>query len=143
MTQGPIRTRAGDPRPSAVGFRASLNTYVRFALTGAFAALLAACASVPTVPHQTAAIDPKNGDGLGGTGIQQMAQVQPGDGLGGTGIIGTISGFGSIIVNGLELEFDHSTAVGNDGRPTSLDELRVGQVIQGVARQKDGRMHLE
>ncbi len=115
---------------------------VRSAAAAALVALLAACASVPNVPHQTAAIDPKNGDGLGGTGIQ-MAQVQPGDGLGGTGIIGTISGFGSIIVNGLELEFDHSTSVGNDGRPTSLDELRVGQVIQGVARQKDGRMHLE
>ena len=138
MTQGPIRTRAQEPRPIAAGVAAS----VRSAAAVALISLLAACASVPTVPHQTAAIDPKNGDGLGGTGIQ-MAQVQPGDGLGGTGIIGTISGFGSIIVNGLELEFDHSTAVVNDGRPTSLDELRIGQVIQGVARQKDGRMHLE
>jgi hypothetical protein len=100
---------------------------------------LAACA---TQPQQTA-FDPKNGDGLGGTGIKTAANNPNGDGLGGTGIVGTISGFGSIIVNGMELEFDHTTAVGNDGRPAALEELRVGQVIQGVARRKDGHLSLE
>lgn len=109
--------------------------------------LLSACATAPApapapLLPQTAAIDPKNGDGLGGSGIS-MAGNRHGDGLGGTGIVGTITGFGSIIVNGLELEFDRSTNVASDGRPASLEELRVGQVVQGVARKKDGRLQLE
>ena len=104
--------------------------------------LLAACASGP---QQQAQLDPRNGDGLGGTGIKsgmQMVQLRRGDGLGGTGIIGTISGFGSIIVNGLELEFNNSTSVATDGRPASLQEQRVGQVVQGVARERDGKLTL-
>ena len=101
--------------------------------------LLGACAASP----QQAAFDPKNGDGLGGTGIK-VAQASPrGDGIGGTGIVGTISGFGSIIVNGLELEFNNSTAVVADGRPASLQDLRVGQVVQGVARTREGKLTLD
>ncbi|MCB2107190.1 MAG: hypothetical protein KDE14_05790 [Rhodobacteraceae bacterium] len=106
-------------------------------------ALLAACATAPsgTPSGQMAQADPKPGDGLGGTGIQ-MAQ-EAGDGLGGTGILGTISGFGSIIVNGLELEYDRATAVETDGRPSALEDLKVGQVIQGVARRKGGELYLD
>ena len=101
--------------------------------------LLGACAAAP----QQAALDPKNGDGLGGTGIK-VAQANPrGDGIGGTGIVGTISGFGSIIVNGLELEFNNSTTVVSDGRPATLQDLRVGQVVQGVARSRDGKLTLD
>src|SRR5262249_31651817 len=55
----------------------------------------------------------------------------------------TISGFGSIIVNGMELQFDHTTSVGTDGQPAALEELRVGQVVQGVAKRKDGRLTLD
>jgi hypothetical protein len=123
--------------------RAAGGGALRLLGIAAIAVLVAACATPAVRP--VAVIDPKNGDGLGGTGIgtSQLAQSQPGDGLGGTGIIGTISGFGSIIVNGLELEFDRSTSVGTDGRPTSLDALRIGQVIQGVARERNGRLMLE
>jgi hypothetical protein len=46
---------------------------------------------------------PANG-GVGGTGLQA-------GGVGGTGIVGTITGFGSVCVNGLEVEYDHSTPV--------------------------------
>ncbi|MBX7198312.1 MAG: hypothetical protein K1X51_02945 [Rhodospirillaceae bacterium] len=111
-------------------------------------ALLGACAAAP----QQAALDPKNGDGLGGTGISsggiKTAQVNTrGDGIGGTGIgtgiVGTITGFGSIIVNGLELEFNTSTAVVSDGRPASLQDLRIGQVVQGIARTREGKLTLD
>ncbi len=106
--------------------------------------LLAACA---TAPQQTATSDPRNGDGLGGTGVGtevKSAAVNPrGDGIGGTGVVGTISGFGSIIVNGLELEFGHATNVASDGRPASLEELRIGQVVQGMAYRRDGKLHLD
>ncbi|MBM3512093.1 MAG: hypothetical protein FJX59_00080 [Alphaproteobacteria bacterium] len=100
---------------------------------------LAACAvdSVTVVQN-----DPKNGDGIGGTGIK-MADNRNGDGLGGTGILGTISGFGSIIVNGMELEYDRGTKVEIDGRPASLEDLKVGQVILGTARTKNGELYLD
>lgn len=116
---------------------------LRATATAALLTLLGACASAP----QQTALDPKNGDGLGGTGISsgmKVAEANPrGDGIGGTGIVGTITGFGSIIVNGLELEFNTSTAVVSDGRPASLQDLRVGQVVQGVARTRDGKRTLD
>ena len=52
-------------------------------------------------------------------------------------------GFGSIIVNGLELEFNRNTTVASDGKPASLEELRVGQVVQGVAKPRDGKLQLD
>ncbi len=102
-------------------------------------ALLGACASAP----QQVALDPKNGDGLGGTGIKTAQINTRGDGIGGTGVVGTITGFGSIIVNGLELEFNTQTAVVSDGRPASLQDLRIGQVVQGIARTRDGKLTLD
>ena len=81
------------------------------------------------------------GDGIGGTGV--VAHLG-GDGIGGTGIIGTISGFGSIIVNGLKLEYNNKTAVESDGRPATLADLKIGQVIEGVAwRDARGDLRLE
>lgn len=81
------------------------------------------------------------GDGIGGTGV--VADLG-GDGIGGTGIVGTISGFGSIIVNGLKLDYDTDTIVESDGRPAALTDLKVGQVIEGVAfRDARGTLHLE
>jgi hypothetical protein len=116
-------------------------------LTAALAlALLSACAASPS--YNTANADPKPGDGLGGTGITQQKMVaqnraKSGDGLGGTGILGTISGFGSIIVNGLELEYDRATTVEIDGAPAMLEDLKVGQVVQGVARMKGTKLYLD
>ncbi len=114
----------------------------------ALLALLAGCAATPA-PMMTAAaakpkpVDPKNGDGIGGTGIFAMVPVNArGDGIGGTGVKGTITGFGSILVNGLKLEFDHTTNVESDGKPTTLEALRVGQIVEGVARTKDGKLNL-
>jgi hypothetical protein len=111
------------------------------------AAILSACAGTPKT-QQVAFADPKPGDGLGGTGITSQQQLDrgggtPGDGVGGTGILGTISGFGSIIVNGLELEYDRGTAVETDGAPGVLEDLKVGQVVQGVARMKGDKLYLD
>lgn len=144
---------------------------LRSAIAAVFAcALLAACASAPS-SQNTAALSgdgisgtgvsdgisgtglvaqSHGGDGIGGTGIGDgisgtgmVAQVG-GDGIGGTGIVGTISGFGSIIVNGLKLEYDTKTAVESDGRPAALTDLKVGQVIEGLARRdRSGDLRLE
>jgi len=111
--------------------------------------LLAACAGHTPAPRGEIAsvesnlIDPRNGDGIGGTGIRTAtATPARGDGIGGTGIRGTITGFGSILVNGLKLDFDHTTTVETDGKPTTLEALRVGQIVQGVANSKDGKLSL-
>ncbi len=104
---------------------------------------LSACA---TAPQQTAHLEPKPGDGIGGTGIAPKiiaGDIRKGDGIGGTGILGTISGFGSIIVNGLELEYDRGTAVETDGRPAALEELKIGQVVLGTARMKGDKLYLD
>ena len=106
--------------------------------------LLGACAATPA-PQSVA--ERRNGDGLGGTGApQNVAMIdgkKNGDGLGGTGILGTISGFGSIIVNGTGWEFDRHTHVESDGKPSSLEALKVGQVVVGVARTRDGKFYLD
>lgn len=61
--------------------------------------------------------------GIGGTGLQAEG------GIGGTGIVGIITGFGSVCVNGLELDYDSSTPVSINGLPTSTKNLALGQVV--------------
>jgi hypothetical protein len=60
--------------------------------------------------------------GLGGTGISE-------GGIGGTGIVGVITGFASICVNGVEVQFDASTPVMDNGQRGLLRQLAVGQVV--------------
>lgn len=62
--------------------------------------------------------------GVGGTG----QQVDKG-GVGGTGIVGVITGFASICINGLEVKYDRGTAVTHNGAPAQLDRLALGQVV--------------
>lgn len=122
---------------------------LRVCAAGLLLSLLAGCAAAPMSPPamQMAAAksktpDPKNGDGIGGTGIRS-AEAMPVNSRGdGTGVRGTITGFGSILVNGLKLDFDHTTKVESDGKPTTLEALRVGQIVQGVARSKGGKLSL-
>ncbi len=66
--------------------------------------------------------------GIGGTG--NMAQDS---GIGGTGIVGTITGFASVCVNGVEIHYDPSTPISVDGRSSTLRDLAVGQIIAAHA----------
>ena len=78
---------------------------------------------------------PGEGNGIGGTG-QPFNQ---GPGIGGTGIIGTITGFGSILVNGLEVDYAADQPIGSDlGTALHADSLRVGQVVE-VDAEGDGQ----
>jgi hypothetical protein len=71
--------------------------------------------------------------GIGGTGA-----VDQGDrGIGGTGVIGTIRGFGSIIVNDMRIAYSEYALLEIDGEPAAHAELRVGQVVQVVARKTE------
>jgi len=113
----------------------------------AVAALLCLLGACATSPQPSDVAERRNGDGLGGTGAPNGVLVadgkKNGDGIGGTGILGTISGFGSIIVNGASWEFDRHTSVKSDGRPSSLESLKVGQVVQGVARLRGDKYFLD
>jgi len=74
-----------------------------------------------------ACVDP---GGIGGTG------VDPG-GIGGTGqradaevgVLGVITGFASICVNGIEVRFDATTPVALNGEAASTAALGIGQVV--------------
>lgn len=70
--------------------------------------------------------------GTGGTGIDT--------GTGGTGIVGVITGFGSICVNGIEVEFNERTPVVDNGATGSADNLKVGQVVEVLAAGKGERV---
>lgn len=61
--------------------------------------------------------------GIGGTGATADS------GMGGTGIVGTITGFASICVNGLEVHYDDATPMSENGQPAGLHRLAVGQVV--------------
>lgn len=69
------------------------------------------------------------GDGLGGTGM-----LAESDGIGGTGIIGPISGFGSIIVNGMHIDYPPEMPITLNGERASTEELKIGRVVEVHAR---------
>jgi len=54
-------------------------------------------------------------------------------GVGGTGIIGAITGFGSIFVNGVEVEIDRRTQLSVDGQPIDDYPLARGDVVEILA----------
>lgn len=78
--------------------------------------------------------------GIGGTGMMRTDPPRdggPGEGdrgIGGTGVIGTIRGFGSILVNGLRIAYPADAAVFLDGEPAKAADLKVGHVVSIVAR---------
>ncbi len=70
--------------------------------------------------------------GIGGTGNKEggtVGQVANDDGIGGTGIIGIITGFASICVNGVKIHYDANTPISIDGRLSSTQDLAVGQMV--------------
>jgi len=91
------------------------------------AAFACALAAAFTGSQASACVDP---GGIGGTGID-------GGGIGGTGqradaelgVLGVITGFASICVNGIEVHFDAATPVSMNGEPASSAALGVGQVV--------------
>jgi hypothetical protein len=78
--------------------------------------------------------------GVGGTGALPMAPDDEG-GVGGTGIsfdgdtgiIGTITGFASICVGGVEVHYAGDTLVEIDGQRMTSAQLAVGQVAEVIA----------
>ncbi len=73
--------------------------------------------------------------GIGGTG-----HADPDDGIGGTGVLGTITGFASLCVNGLEIHYDADVPVDVDGVAAGASVLAIGQVVWVVAVQDEGSL---
>jgi Domain of unknown function (DUF5666) len=68
--------------------------------------------------------------GIGGTGAPADAALEVAErGIGGTGIVGVVTGFGSVFVNGMEIRYDDSAPVDIDGSASSAAALRVGQLV--------------
>lgn len=66
----------------------------------------------------------------------QRADTGDGKGMGGTGVVGIITGFGSICVNGQEIHYDGATPVSVDGAAASATGLTIGQLVSVRARGK-------
>ena len=89
---------------------------------------LGACVSSQS--NVVAANDEDKDIGLGGTGVVAGADSGAGSGLGGTGILGEITGFGSIFVNGIEIEYDNKTAFSINGKTAVPQPLEIGDVVE-------------
>ena len=81
----------------------------------------------------TGAGDPDSG--IGGTGAGD-----PDSGIGGTGVFGTITGFASICVNGLEVHYSDDVPVTWNGERASANDLRIGHVVWIVAEGHGGKL---
>jgi hypothetical protein len=64
--------------------------------------------------------------GIGGTGSPSQIAER---GIGGTGIVGVITGFASICVDGLEVAYDANVPTAIDGQATDVGDLRGGQLV--------------
>ncbi len=64
--------------------------------------------------------------GIGGAGTPGQIADR---GIGGTGIVGVVTGFASVCVDGLEVRYDGSVPVDINGTAATAGQLRVGQVV--------------
>jgi hypothetical protein len=66
--------------------------------------------------------------GIGGTGAASGAARSADRGIGGTGIIGVVTGFASVCLDGREVGLGDTVPVSVDGEPASAAALRAGQL---------------
>ena len=67
--------------------------------------------------------------GFGGTGDAVATSLLPKDTQGGVAIIGVVTGFASICVNGEEVFYDESTPVYDNGMAARLSSLATGKMV--------------
>ena len=77
-------------------------------------------------------------EGIGGTG-----RGTPHEGVGGTGIYGTITGFGSICVNGERVHYDDDVPVEHGADARTAGDLALGQRVWVIARDDGGELRAE
>ncbi len=124
------------------------------------AVLLPGCAGTPDALQPNAQLQCRPGDGIGGTGITLAERGMGGTGIdrgmGGTGVltqdrgmggtgmsvgvIGTVTGFGSICVNGVHIAYDADTPVSENSMPVSTNALARGQTVAVLAIEYNGQL---
>ncbi len=78
--------------------------------------------------------------GGGGSGDDGVIAPPPSNGIVRTGmVLGPITSFGSVVVNGIHYETDDAVITVN-GEPATQADLRVGQVVRVVAELEDGEV---
>ncbi|MBP2308595.1 DUF5666 domain-containing protein [Azospirillum melinis] len=91
--------------------------------------MLAAAGCGPSPNRDGGVADGKLSDrGIGGTGVSIADR-----GIGGTGIVGTVTAFGSVWVNGLRVDLPPTTQVRIEGRPAQPGDVRIGQTVAMTA----------
>lgn len=96
---------------------------------------IAACTT--NLPNLSANNDEGDDVGLGGTGLLATTDSDSDNGLGGTGILGEITGFGSIFVNGIEIEYDNKTTFTLNGQSVGYQQLEIGDVVEVLTTDFD------
>ncbi len=76
--------------------------------------------------------------GLGGTG-KQLAN----SGLGGTGIVGEVTGFGSIFVNGIEIEINNNSQIQSDNVVNVNVQPKIGDIVEILAQRVGDETYAE
>ncbi|MDD5295857.1 MAG: DUF5666 domain-containing protein [Rhodocyclaceae bacterium] len=96
----------------------------------------------------TGAPRPLENGGVGGTGSPQPAHGGVGGtgqraegGVGGTGIVGIVTGFASVCVNGLEVHYERTTPTDRNGLTVAPDQLALGQVVAIEAAGSNVSLH--
>jgi len=80
-------------------------------------------------------------NGVGGTGhsgVGGTGQIARTSGVGGTGIIGEVTGFGSIFVNGIEVEFAKDSKIYSDNKISNSSEAlkpSIGDIVEILAHR--------
>jgi uncharacterized protein DUF5666 len=77
--------------------------------------------------------------GVGGTGFSDDAAPERTD-SGTLGVVGVITQFASVCVNGLEIHYDDGTPTTVNGRPARTAQLALGQVVAVEAMRGAGRL---
>ncbi|MDX2223863.1 MAG: DUF5666 domain-containing protein [Rhodospirillaceae bacterium] len=78
--------------------------------------------------------------GIGGTGVIAQDRGLGGTGVEGTGLIGVVTGFASICLNGYEIEVDDGSIVTVEGLPATAEDIRLGQVVEVEAFPVNGKL---
>lgn len=104
---------------------------------------LAACRFEPPDPRSTQALQHVASDrGLGGSGISSGDRGLGGSGMR-AGIIGVVTGFASLCVNGYEIEIDETSVVTVEGHPATQADIHLGQLVVIEAEAGDGKLRAE
>jgi len=91
--------------------------------------MLAAAGCGPT-PNRDGGVADR---GIGGTGVSVSDRGIGGTGISGTGIVGTVTAFGSIWVNGLRVDLPSTTQLRIEGHPAQPADVRIGQTVAMTA----------